>query len=208
MRADRPAAASAASAGAAAAWTVAWLVAVELASTAAAARLPDREVGGLTLGSLAFLSRQRGAYQPAVHRAIVVGGAIPLVIVVEIGIDVRIDGGVRIDVIPFGGQRHFRRIGGFCLIVVVVEFFVSVFGNSRPRAQRALDFARLAPIRLAAARRGGLTLLVFVVGVAGCAAGLLHLVVDHRDHRMVGDAALTRTIVVQNVTEPRPALLH
>jgi hypothetical protein len=25
---------------------------------------------------------------------------------------------------------------------------------------------------------------------------------------MIGDAALTRTVVVQNVTEPNPALLH
>src|SRR5204863_6410296 len=37
---------------------------------------------------------------------------------------------------------------------------------------------------------------------------LLHLVVDHRDDRVVGDAALTRAVVVQNVTEPKPALLH
>jgi hypothetical protein len=47
-----------------------------------------------------------------------------------------------------------------------------------------------------------------VVGIAGRAAGLLHLVVDHRYNGVVGDAALTRTVVVQNVTEPKPALLH
>jgi hypothetical protein len=47
-----------------------------------------------------------------------------------------------------------------------------------------------------------------MVGIAGRAAGLLHLVIDHRDDGVVGDAALTRAVVVQNVTEPKPALLH
>jgi hypothetical protein len=47
-----------------------------------------------------------------------------------------------------------------------------------------------------------------VIGVAGGASGLLHLVVNHRDDGMIGDAALARAIVVENVTEPKPALLH
>ena len=47
-----------------------------------------------------------------------------------------------------------------------------------------------------------------MVRVAGGAASLLHLVFNHRDDRMIRDAALARTIVVQNVTEPNPALLH
>jgi hypothetical protein len=58
------------------------------------------------------------------------------------------------------------------------------------------------------ARSGDACLLVFVVRIARRAARLFHLVVDHRDDRVVGDAALTRTVVVQNVTEPKPALLH
>jgi hypothetical protein len=47
-----------------------------------------------------------------------------------------------------------------------------------------------------------------MVRIARRAPRLFHLIVDHRDDRMVGDAALTRTVVVQNVTEPKPALLH
>src|SRR5204863_7894333 len=57
-------------------------------------------------------------------------------------------------------------------------------------------------------RRGDARLAVFVVRVTRRAARLLHLIVDHRDDRMVGDAALPRTVVVQNVTKPKPALLH
>jgi hypothetical protein len=51
-------------------------------------------------------------------------------------------------------------------------------------------------------------LLVFVIGVAGSASGLLHLVVNHCNDGVIRDAALARAIVVQNVTEPKPALLH
>jgi hypothetical protein len=64
------------------------------------------------------------------------------------------------------------------------------------------------PAILLAARRRYSGLFVFVIRVARRAASLLHLVFDHRDDRVIGDAALARTIVVQNVTEPKPALLH
>jgi hypothetical protein len=50
--------------------------------------------------------------------------------------------------------------------------------------------------------------LVFVFGIAGRAPGLFDVFCDHRDHRMIGNAALARTVVVQNVTEPKPALFH
>jgi len=58
------------------------------------------------------------------------------------------------------------------------------------------------------ARRRNARLLVLVVRVTRRAACLLHLILNHRHDGVVGDAALTRTIVVQNVTEPKPALLH
>jgi hypothetical protein len=61
---------------------------------------------------------------------------------------------------------------------------------------------------LLAPRRRHFCLLILVVRVAGGAACLLHLVFNHRDDRMIRDAALARTVVVQNVTEPNPALLH
>jgi hypothetical protein len=47
-----------------------------------------------------------------------------------------------------------------------------------------------------------------VIGVAGGTSGLFHLVINHRDDGVIRDAALARAIVVKNVTEPKPALLH
>jgi hypothetical protein len=47
-----------------------------------------------------------------------------------------------------------------------------------------------------------------VFRVARCATGLFDLVFYHRHDRVVGYATLTRTVVVQNVTETQPALLH
>jgi hypothetical protein len=57
-------------------------------------------------------------------------------------------------------------------------------------------------------RRRNLGLLVLVLCITRGAACPLHLVFDHRDDRMVGDAALARTVVIENVTEPNPAMLH
>jgi hypothetical protein len=62
--------------------------------------------------------------------------------------------------------------------------------------------------RLATPRRGHFGVLVFVVRVARRAPCLFDGVFDHRYHRMIGNTALTRTVVIDNVTEPRPALLH
>jgi hypothetical protein len=47
-----------------------------------------------------------------------------------------------------------------------------------------------------------------MVRVACGAASLLHLIVNHRHDSVIRDAAIARTIVVKNVTEPKPALLH
>jgi hypothetical protein len=56
--------------------------------------------------------------------------------------------------------------------------------------------------------RGHTRLFVFMVRIARRATRLLDLILDHRNDRVIGNAALTRTVVVENVTEPRPALLH
>ena len=53
-----------------------------------------------------------------------------------------------------------------------------------------------------------LRLFVFVLRVASRATRLFDFGTDHRDDGMVGDAAFTRAIVVQNVTKPKLALLH
>jgi hypothetical protein len=55
---------------------------------------------------------------------------------------------------------------------------------------------------------GNPRLLVFVVRVARGAACLLHLVFDHRDDRVVRNPSFARTVIVHDVTEPKPALLH
>src|SRR5687768_10274285 len=67
---------------------------------------------------------------------------------------------------------------------------------------------RLERAGLATPRRGHLRFFVLVLRVASRAPCLLDGVFDHRHDRMVGNAALARTVVVQNVTEPKPALLH
>src|SRR6185436_5222625 len=53
-----------------------------------------------------------------------------------------------------------------------------------------------------------LRMLVIVFGVACGAPGLLHVGVDHGNDRVVRDPALAWTIIVQNVTKPKLALLH
>jgi hypothetical protein len=47
-----------------------------------------------------------------------------------------------------------------------------------------------------------------VLGVAGRAACLLDVFLDHRHNGVIRHAPLARTIVVQYVTETQPALLH
>jgi hypothetical protein len=53
-----------------------------------------------------------------------------------------------------------------------------------------------------------LRVFVLVIRVARRTASLLHLVADHRDHGVVGEAPFARAIIVQNVTKPKLALLH
>ena len=80
-------------------------------------------------------------------------------------------------------------------------------GSHRPRASVFKDFLGQHASLLAAGCRG-LPLLVLVLGVARGAPRLPDVVLNHRDNHMVGEAALARAVIVQNVTEPKPALLH
>jgi hypothetical protein len=95
---------------------------------------------------------------------------------------------------PGGFDGHF---GGWCFFDRLLLFLIGHIG--RYRGGERLFFA---------ARQRHACLLVFVVRVTRRAARLLHLIVNHRHDDVIGDAAFTRTIVVQNVTEPKPALLH
>jgi hypothetical protein len=47
-----------------------------------------------------------------------------------------------------------------------------------------------------------------VLGVTRRAAGLLDVFLDHGHDGVIGHAPLTRTVIVKNVTETQPALLH
>jgi hypothetical protein len=51
-------------------------------------------------------------------------------------------------------------------------------------------------------------LAIVVFGVAGGAAGLANLVFNHRDHGVITHTPFTRTIVIDDVTNPWLALLH
>jgi hypothetical protein len=50
--------------------------------------------------------------------------------------------------------------------------------------------------------------LVFVLGVAGRAAGLFDVVADHRHDGVIRQPPLASAVVIQNVTKPKLALLH
>jgi hypothetical protein len=112
------------------------------------------------------------------------------------------------------GVEGLARGDRFACLVRFGCLFVSISrgglgGMHRPRTGRILRHVvkQGAPVLLAARRRY-LRLFVLVIGVAGRAAGLLDLVLNHRHDDVIRNAPLTRTIVVQNVTEPKPALLH
>jgi hypothetical protein len=47
-----------------------------------------------------------------------------------------------------------------------------------------------------------------VLGIARRTPGLFHIRPDHRDDGMVGYATFPRTVIVENVTKPKLALLH
>jgi hypothetical protein len=160
------------------------MVPVEIAAAAAG----TRELRHFSLGRLSFRTGQGRSDQPPVHRAIVpaILGVVLLILMLVSGKRLL---GVR-HLFVFGRRLldrrlrddHFRRCG--------------LLGGTFDR--------RLFP----ATRRWKASLLVFVIRVTCRAARLLHLIVDHRHDDVIGDAAFTRTVVVQNVTEPRPALLH
>jgi hypothetical protein len=94
------------------------------------------------------------------------------------------------------------RLAALLTGIVLDRVVLGQTGHERFRPFRSRGLAALP------SGRGDTRVLVLVVRFAGGASGLLDLVLDHRDHRVVGDAALARTVVVQNVTEPKPALLH
>jgi hypothetical protein len=181
-------------------------IGIEIAA-AAAARLTDRELRNLSLRRLTLGSRQRRANQPAVHGTVIIASVVArrgrVIVSAHIGALA-----VRLGLLARGGGGLHRR-GVRPDYVLRDLFFVGHVDIGHRRAWTS-GIGRVAYQHavLLAARRRNLGLLVFMIRVARCATSLLHLVFDHRDDRVIGDAALARTIVVQNVTEPKPALLH
>src|SRR5688572_2817718 len=172
---------------------------------ASGARRADGEVGGLALGGLSLRTRQRGPNQRAMDGPLVA-------IAVGRALDVGIGGAIgRVGICDRFRRRleRLRRVDGFRL---VKRFFVrhGILGvnHGRPRACAGIEILGGQRARLAAAGRRHLGLFVLVVRVARRAARLLDGILNHRDDHVIGNAALARTIVVENVTEPNPALLH
>jgi len=173
---------------------------VSLTAAIEPAVLADRELGLFALWGLSFGSWQRRPDQRSMDRPLVFRS---------------------VAVVVVGSGRRIWRVCGFREIRRAGEFFrrgVERFVEGRRvgrdgrgwRKSGAIDDRsgdqRSAGLLLSESRR--LRLLVLVIRIAGGAARLLHLVLDHGDHRMIGDPALARTVVVKNVTEPNPALLH
>jgi hypothetical protein len=151
----------------------------------AAAATGTRELRHLPFRRLSFRTRQRCANQPTMHGPFVFSRAL---------LNLGLGSGwsfLRMLNNRFFGKR--RLLHGQLLAERLGRcgFLRSVFG------QRVF----------LAARRRNASLLVVMVRVARGAARLLHLIINYRDDRVIGDAAFARTIVVQNVTEPKPALL-
>jgi hypothetical protein len=158
--------------------------------------LADCEFRFLPFRNLTILPRQRRANQAAVHRTLVFRRSGLVLAAHVLGRLISLE------------RLQIERLCQIRVISVALPLLVDerlLVGGTEPARLRRVNGAIL---RAPAALRGNPGSFVFVVGIAGRAAGLLHLVVDHRYNGVVGDAALTRTVVVQNVTEPKPALLH
>jgi hypothetical protein len=156
------------------------LIAIALPAEAVPA-LADREVSRLPLGRLTFRPGKSRTDQRTMDRPLVIGPRNDRFLDVD---------GFRL----FRGFYCFHRKNGLDLDDVRVGFFNNFFcrhQNGRFDGRRRRRRDRLLP-----SWRWNLGVLVLVLGVARGAACLLHLVFNHCDDRMVGDATLARTVVV------------
>src|SRR5581483_4526019 len=177
--------------------------------------LTDGELGnGTRRWLLAFGTRQRRANQPTMRRAVVGSIADVVVLVLQQFVTV----GVRVGVCCRGrdGGRAVRLVLRLILVIFVtfgvadLGLLVSVrlFVRYPFRCARGdLGIQRGGAIRLLPLSRH-LGVLVLVVAIARRAPRLLHVVADHRHDGVVGQTPLARTVVIQNVTKPKLALLH
>jgi hypothetical protein len=166
-------------------------VTVRFPTSSAAARLTNREVWRLPFGRLTVRSGQGRADQAAMDRTIVIA-RLALV------------HGQWFRLLRFGGRLE----RGCC--DRGVESVSDRFDRLRIEFGTQRAFHRLTGSTFGAfsTLRRNTCPFEFVVRLTGGAACLLDLIFDHGHDGMVGDAALARAVIVQNVTEPKPALLH
>jgi hypothetical protein len=174
-----------------------------------AAARAERKVGSLALGSLALRPWQGRANQGAMDGPLV---SIFAGVALSFGSGLGLRGlrrGRRVNGIGLRfGRRLGKGVGRFIQLDVVSGLGGIPDGDAGARADHGFGIVARERARLAPPRRRRLGTLVLVIRLARRATRLLHLVVDHRDDGVVGDAALARAIVVENVTEADPALLH
>jgi hypothetical protein len=164
-----------------------------------ARRLSNREFGALTLCRLlTVMSRQLCANQLAMNGALFVRPG--RFILRRMGVPGHGECWFKLerrrDLVGFASALLSRRRG-------LRRWFVNdAFGRRRHnRCRQGCLIALLSRPRLPG-------VLVGVLGIAGGAARESDHVTNHRDNGVVRQAAFTRTVVVQNVTKPKLALLH
>jgi hypothetical protein len=170
----------------------------------ASGRLPHREIRFLPLRKLTVGPGKRRPDQSAMNRAVVFTPFVNAVRIRTVGVRGRSDG----NSVSLGAN-----VGGASVRIEIVDGTVERRAALRLRGRNGTRTGLVKNVlrqraSLLPAQRRGLGLLVFVLGVACRTPRLPDIVFDHRDDDVIGDAALARTVIVQNVTEPKPALLH
>jgi hypothetical protein len=150
-------------------------------------------------------------------------GGLRRVVVARAGIVWRSRVGDRVDVERYGRRHLWRRriIDGIRLRRsnrVSQDRWSGWDGCNRERARehgRVFDFRHPGKDLFVQRRRGFLLAafrhtgtLIGVLRIARRTTSLLDVFLDHGDNRVVGDAALTWTVIVENVAQTQPALLH
>lgn len=166
------------------------------ARLATARKLADCEFGDRPDGRLSLRTRQRGANQRAVDRSVVLIGHRCLRRRNRRGLGRGGRSGGR------GWVTDGLLDGGSGLVATGREI-----GSDLCRAREHFleQRGRFLPLP---ASHGELRGPVGMLSVAGGAACLFDAILDHRDHGVIGDASLARTVVVQDISQPKPALLH
>jgi hypothetical protein len=160
-------------------------VALPFESTAV---LPNREIGGLAFRCLSLRTGKGRANQRTMDRPFVVSASCDRFFGVGVGL---------------GGRNNLRLLaglecGGRKIGCVVDHFFNCRCGRHLHRRLVRLggNECSCGGDRLLPSRCRHFGVLVLVLGVTRGAAGLLHLVFDHRDDRVICDATLARTVIV------------